>query len=45
MAWVVGVVNFAYLGGGLNRLLGIRPREPLGILGVLFFPLLHFVCF
>ena len=41
MAWVVGVVNFAYLGGGLNRLLGIRPREPWGLLGVLFSPLLH----
>lgn len=41
MAWVVGVVNFAYLGGGLNRLLGIRPREPLGLLGILFSPFLH----
>lgn len=41
MAWVVGVLNFAYLGGGLNRLLGIRPREPLGLLGVLFSPFLH----
>lgn len=41
MAWVVGVINFAYLGGGLNRLLGIRPREPLGLLGILFSPLLH----
>ncbi|MEM6256312.1 MAG: rhomboid family intramembrane serine protease [Cyanobacteria bacterium P01_D01_bin.156] len=41
MAWVVGVVNFAYLGGGLNRLLGIRPREPLGLLGIVFSPLLH----
>ena len=41
MAWVVGIVNFAYLGGGLNRLLGIRPREPLGLLGILFSPFLH----
>lgn len=41
MAWLVGVINFAYLGGGLNRLLGIRPREPLGLLGVLFSPILH----
>ncbi|MBE9069566.1 rhomboid family intramembrane serine protease [Leptolyngbya cf. ectocarpi LEGE 11479] len=41
MAWVVGVVNFAYLGGGLSRLLGIRPREPLGLLGILFSPILH----
>ncbi|MDV3352112.1 rhomboid family intramembrane serine protease [Leptolyngbyaceae cyanobacterium CCMR0082] len=41
MAWVVGVVNFAYLGGGLNRLLGIRPRAPLGLLGIIFSPLLH----
>ena len=41
MAWVVGVLNFAYLNGGLNRLLGIRPREPLGLLGILFSPLLH----
>ncbi|MEM1254400.1 MAG: rhomboid family intramembrane serine protease [Cyanobacteria bacterium P01_H01_bin.21] len=41
MAWVIGIVNFAYLGGGLNRLLGIRPREPLGLLGILFSPFLH----
>lgn len=41
MAWVVGVVNFAYLGGGLNRLLGIRPRQPLGLLGIVFSPFLH----
>lgn len=41
MAWLVGVVNFAYLGGGLNRLLGIRPREPLGLLGIPFAPFLH----
>ncbi len=41
MAWVVGIVNFAYLGGGLNRLLGIRPREALGLLGILFSPFLH----
>ncbi|MEL6130135.1 MAG: rhomboid family intramembrane serine protease [Cyanobacteria bacterium J06627_3] len=41
MAWVVGVVNFAYLGSGLNRLLGIRPRQPLGLLGILFSPFLH----
>lgn len=41
LAWVVGVVNFAYLGGGLNRLLGIRPRDPLGLLGIIFSPFLH----
>lgn len=41
MAWLVGIVNFAYLNGGLNKLLGIRPREPLGLLGILFSPLLH----
>ncbi|MBT9312619.1 rhomboid family intramembrane serine protease [Leptothoe kymatousa TAU-MAC 1615] len=41
MAWVIGIVNFAYLGGGLNRLLGIRPREPLGLLGIIFSPILH----
>ncbi|MEM9976552.1 MAG: rhomboid family intramembrane serine protease [Cyanobacteria bacterium P01_D01_bin.2] len=41
MAWVVGVVNFAYLGSGLNRLLGIRPRQPLGLLGIVFSPFLH----
>ena len=39
--WVVGVINFAYLGSGLNRLLGIRPRQPLGLLGILFSPFLH----
>ncbi|MEO0739711.1 MAG: rhomboid family intramembrane serine protease [Cyanobacteria bacterium J06649_12] len=41
LAWVVGVINFAYLGSGLNRLLGIRPRQPLGLLGILFSPFLH----
>ena len=41
MAWVVGVINFAYLNGGLNRLLGIRPREPMGLLGIVFSPFLH----
>ena len=40
-AWGIGIVNFAYLNGGLNRLLGIRPREPLGLLGILFSPFLH----
>ncbi|MEM9265158.1 MAG: rhomboid family intramembrane serine protease [Cyanobacteria bacterium P01_F01_bin.13] len=41
MAWAVGVINFAYLDGGLNRLLGIRPRELMGLLGILFSPFLH----
>ena len=41
LAWVVGVINFAYLGSGLNRLLGIRPRQPHGLLGILFSPFLH----
>ena len=41
MAWGIGIVNFAYLGGGLSRLLGIRPRQPLGLLGILFSPFLH----
>ena len=41
IAWAVGIVNFAYLGGGLNRLLGIRPRDPLGLFGIVFSPFLH----
>ncbi|MEM9976950.1 MAG: rhomboid family intramembrane serine protease [Cyanobacteria bacterium P01_D01_bin.2] len=41
IAWTVGIVNFAYLGGGLNRLLGIRPRNPFGLFGIVFSPLLH----
>lgn len=41
VVWGVSLLNFVFLGGGLNRLLGVRPREPLGLLGVLFSPLVH----
>mgnify|MGYP001794859001 CR=1 FL=1 len=40
-AWAVGIVNLAYLGGGLNRLLGIRPRSMTGVVGIALAPLLH----
>ncbi|MEL6136860.1 MAG: rhomboid family intramembrane serine protease [Cyanobacteria bacterium J06628_6] len=40
-AWAVGIVNLAYLGGGLNKLLGIRPRSLSGVVGIVMAPLLH----
>jgi membrane associated rhomboid family serine protease len=40
-AWAVGIVNLAYLGGGLNKLLGIRPRLLIGLPGIFLSPLLH----
>ena len=40
-AWAVGIVNLAYLGGGLNKLFGIRPRTLIGLPGIVFAPILH----
>ncbi|MEW6493719.1 MAG: rhomboid family intramembrane serine protease [Cyanobacteriota bacterium] len=39
-AWSLGVVNLVFCGGALNKL-GIRPRTPIGLLGILFSPFLH----
>ncbi|EDX85390.1 peptidase, S54 (rhomboid) family [Synechococcus sp. PCC 7335] len=40
LAWLVSLVNWV-LAGGLGRLLGIRPRQAVGLLGIAFAPLLH----
>lgn len=39
--WIVSLMNILLLGNGLGRILGIRPRQPLGLLGILFSPLIH----
>ena len=41
LTWIVSLVNMLLLGNGLGRLLGIRPRQPIGLLGILFSPLIH----
>lgn len=41
LTWMVSLMNMLLLGNGLGRLLGIRPRQPLGLLGIAFSPLLH----
>jgi membrane associated rhomboid family serine protease len=41
LTWMVSLFNMLLLGNGLGRLLGIRPRQPLGLLGIAFSPLLH----
>jgi membrane associated rhomboid family serine protease len=41
VTWAVSLTNLAYLGGGLSRLLGIRPRNSLGLVGIIFAPFLH----
>ncbi|MGB7085870.1 MAG: rhomboid family intramembrane serine protease [Phormidesmis sp.] len=40
LAWVASIANILF-GNSLGRLLGIRPRQLLGLLGVVFSPLLH----
>ncbi len=40
LAWVASLANWIF-GGGPGRLLGIRPRQPLGLLGIIFAPFLH----
>lgn len=41
LTWIVSLVNILILGNGLGRLLGIRPRRLIGLLGIVFSPLLH----
>lgn len=41
LVWAISLVNLLYLGGGLNRLLAIRPRHVWGLIGIPFAPLLH----
>ncbi len=40
LAWVASLVNWIF-GGGPGQLLGIRPRQPLGLVGIAFAPFLH----
>ncbi|CAN5835932.1 rhomboid family intramembrane serine protease [soil metagenome] len=40
LTWMVSLLNLA-VGNGLGRLLGIRPRQLIGLLGIVFSPLLH----
>lgn len=41
LTWIVSLVNILVLGNGLGRMLGIRPRTLIGLLGIVFSPLLH----
>lgn len=40
LAWLLSLLNWV-LAGGLGRLLGIRPRQAVGLFGIMFAPLLH----
>lgn len=40
LAWIVSIVNLLILGKSLNRF-GVRPRDGVGLWGVLFAPFLH----
>ncbi|MEM9090407.1 MAG: rhomboid family intramembrane serine protease [Cyanobacteria bacterium P01_F01_bin.53] len=41
LAWIASLINMFVLGNGLGRLLGIRPRRVVGLLGIFFSPFLH----
>ena len=41
LTWAVSIMNMLLLGNGLARIFGIRPRQPVGLLGIPFSPLLH----
>lgn len=41
LAWIASLANMLFLGNGLGKIFGIRPRQPIGLLGVVFSPLLH----
>ena len=40
-AWSFSLLNFVVLGNGLGRLLGIRPRQLWGLVGIVCAPFLH----
>ena len=40
LAWLASLINWVFK-GGLGRLLGIRPRQPIGLLGIAIAPFLH----
>ncbi len=41
LTWMISIMNILFLNNGLSRLFGIRPRQPQGLLGIVFSPLLH----
>lgn len=41
LTWAVSLANIVLFGNGLGKLLGIRPRQPIGLLGIVFSPLIH----
>ncbi len=41
LTWLVSLMNILLFGNGLGRLLGIRPRQLQGLLGIAFSPFLH----
>lgn len=41
LTWIISLMNMLLLGNGLGRIFGIRPRRPIGLLGIPFSPLLH----
>jgi membrane associated rhomboid family serine protease len=43
IAWGIHVINWAATSGGLNQVFGLRPRELIGLLGVVAAPFLHSV--
>lgn len=41
LTWTASLMNLLLFGGGLGRLFGIRPRQPIGLLGIPFSPFFH----
>ena len=41
LTWTTSLMNLLLFGNGLGRLFGIRPRQPIGLLGIPFSPLFH----
>ena len=41
LTWIVSLMNMLLLNNGLGKILGIRPRQALGLLGIPFSPLIH----
>lgn len=41
LTWMISLVNIVLPGHGLGKVFGIRPRHLIGLLGVVFSPLLH----
>ncbi|MEM6451800.1 MAG: rhomboid family intramembrane serine protease [Cyanobacteria bacterium P01_D01_bin.105] len=39
--WLISVINIVFLRNGLGRLLGIRPRQLTGLVGIVCSPLIH----